>query len=157
MSMPPGPSALPRGCCPCPFAPQIDSQGKVGRAGLRSCINTTLFCGDYHKLVPFSLSSRGQQQQLCFWFQTTVGPSMLVYQILDAFLNGEAKMCVLFSNFFLLHVVKVSSISWNFCFGYVCVCVYTYVYTHMCIHICAYMVTGLLDGNGNVFHYSGCA
>lgn len=30
MSMPPGLSAVPRGCCQCPFAPQIDSQGESG-------------------------------------------------------------------------------------------------------------------------------
>ena len=30
MTVPPGLSALPRGCCQCPFVPQIDSQRKSG-------------------------------------------------------------------------------------------------------------------------------
>ena len=34
-------------------------------------------------------------------------------------------MCVLFSSFFILHVVKASSVSWNFCFGYI----YIYIAT----------------------------
>ena len=34
-------------------------------------------------------------------------------------------MCVLFSSFFILHVVKASSVSWNFCFGYI------YIYSYI--------------------------
>lgn len=55
-------------------------------------------------------------------------------------------MCVLFSSFFILHVVKASSVSWNFCFGYI------YIYIATCVHIYAYMVMSLLGGNGNGFH-----
>ena len=75
MIMPPGLSALPRGCCQCPFAPQIDSQRESGscRPG---ALYYPLLWGPPYKLVPFSLNSWGQQQQLCCWFQTTVGRSM---------------------------------------------------------------------------------
>lgn len=120
-----------------PLYLRLIPRGKVGHAGLISC--TTLFYGDHHKLVPFSLNSWGQQQpksrsaSRLRWEDTHLSLSDSKY----LYWWRRVKVYVSFSNFFTLYIVGLSSVSWIFC-----VC-QRYIFSNLCTYMCGYESTRL--------------
>lgn len=139
MTMPPGLSALPRGRCQFPFAPQINFRGKVGHAGLRLALPSSVGAVTSWFLL---LELWGEQQQPCFWLQMTGGGSMYKL-ILCQYLHGQRIKMLTFSSSFILQVVREQ-----------CFMILLYqrsIWTYW-LQMQACVGMGLLGGNINIFH-----